>query len=98
MFTRLGQLEAKIGKRGLDFFQTHPSSESRVKVGCMCLLCYNHSTDVDNCFQLLEERIPEAHAILSSNPDCEGVQRQLEAFKETAHPMRRDKRGGFEIL
>jgi hypothetical protein len=32
MFARLGQVEAKLGKAGLDFFQTHPSSESRVKV------------------------------------------------------------------
>ena len=32
MFTRLGQVESKLGKSGLDFFQTHPSSESRVKV------------------------------------------------------------------
>ena len=32
MFTRLGQVEAKLGKSHHDFFQTHPSSESRVKV------------------------------------------------------------------
>ena len=32
MFTRLAQVESKLGKSGLDFFQTHPSSESRVKV------------------------------------------------------------------
>jgi predicted Zn-dependent protease len=32
MFSRLGQLESKMGKSGPDFFQTHPSSESRVKL------------------------------------------------------------------
>jgi predicted Zn-dependent protease len=32
MFSRLGQVESKMGKTGHDFFQTHPSSESRVKV------------------------------------------------------------------
>ncbi|KAF9552854.1 hypothetical protein CPC08DRAFT_673746 [Agrocybe pediades] len=77
MFARLGQLEAKMRGKSLDFFQTHPSSESRVK--------------------FLEERLPEAHAIVSSNPDCENVRHQLEAFRETAHPMRRTSTG-FEIL
>ncbi|KAF4622327.1 hypothetical protein D9613_009074 [Agrocybe pediades] len=77
MFARLGQLEAKMRGKSLDFFQTHPSSESRVK--------------------FLEERLPEAHAIVSSNPDCENVRHQLEAFRETAHPLRRTPTG-FEIL
>ena len=37
MFNRLAQIEAKMGKRGLDFLQTHPSSESRVKVSTCSL-------------------------------------------------------------
>lgn len=68
MFTKLGQVEAKLGKSGLDFFQTHPSSESRVK--------------------LLQEALPQGYAILAANPNCEQVRNQMEAFRESAHPLK----------
>ncbi|KDR71865.1 hypothetical protein GALMADRAFT_74786 [Galerina marginata CBS 339.88] len=77
MFSRLGRLEAKMGKSSVDFFQTHPSSESRVK--------------------FLEENLPEAYAILGSNPDCELVRQQLESFRGTARAVRANDQGGFEF-
>ncbi|KAF4622491.1 hypothetical protein D9613_009081 [Agrocybe pediades] len=67
MIARLGQLEAKMRGKSLDFFQSHPSSESRVKFLQEC------------------QRLPEAHAITSSNPDFENVRQQAETFRETAH-------------
>lgn len=32
MFDRLGRIEAKMGTTRIDFFETHPSSEKRIKV------------------------------------------------------------------
>ncbi|KAF9552863.1 hypothetical protein CPC08DRAFT_767985 [Agrocybe pediades] len=58
---------SKMRGKSLDFFQSHPSSESRVKFLQEC------------------ERLPEARAITSSNPDFENVRQQAETFRETAH-------------
>ncbi|KAF8970905.1 peptidase family M48-domain-containing protein [Flammula alnicola] len=68
MFARLGQLESKIAtKSNLDFFQTHPSSESRVKMleealpEGYAILAAN--PDCDRVRQEIESFKATAHAI-----------------------------------
>ena len=93
MFTRLGQVEAKMGKSRLDFFQTHPSSESRVKVR---RLLYHRSFLLLTCLipaQLLREALPQGYAILAANPDCELVRNEMQAFRESARPIKIDRSG-----
>lgn len=43
MFARLGQLEAKMGNSSFQFFRTHPSSESRVKVSRVYCAIHSNS-------------------------------------------------------
>jgi hypothetical protein len=98
MFSRLAQVESKLGKVGLDFFQTHPSSESRVKVR------HRHSSHLSflslTCRllpQLLKEALPQGYAILEANPDCQQVRSEMQAFRESAHPIKID-RSGIHLL
>ena len=86
MFTRLGLLESKLGKSRLDFFQTHPSSESRVKVRH---LLYHRSflSLTPPPEQLLQEALPQGYAILAANPDCEQVRNVMQAFRESVQTI-----------
>lgn len=90
MFARLAQVEAKISSKiGMDFFQTHPSSTSRVEVTDPS---FRIKAAANKCSQKLEQILPEAYTILAANPECAAIRDQLQGFKETT----RDGHGATE--
>ncbi|KAF8152548.1 peptidase family M48-domain-containing protein [Crassisporium funariophilum] len=50
-----------------------------------------------NRVKKLKKALPEGYSILAANPECAGMREQIEAFKERAHEVKFDDRGGFEL-
>ena len=86
----------QFGNSRLDFLQTHPSSDTRVKVGASR---YLGLTDTDGVPppQLLEAALPQGYAILAANPECSRVREQIEAFKATARAIKPGEDGSWEF-
>lgn len=95
MFERLGK---QLGNSRLDFLQTHPSSDTRVKVGAPQYLSAGRKlTACAPSPQLLEAALPQGYAILAANPECSHVRDQIEAFKATARAIKPGEDGNWEF-
>jgi hypothetical protein len=46
----------------------------------------------------LEEALPEGYSIMATNPECGGMRKQMQAFRETAQGIRLDDRGDIEFV
>jgi len=46
----------------------------------------------------LEEALPEGYSIMAANPECGGMRKQMQAFRETAQGIRLGDRGDIEFV
>ncbi|KAL0948029.1 hypothetical protein HGRIS_010654 [Hohenbuehelia grisea] len=88
VFRRLAELENRGRQFNVEFFRTHPLSETRVKVRSQIFLASLDDKQLTNfsisqfpVTQYLEEMLPEALGILAASPECSMMQEQLSAFR-----------------
>lgn len=84
VFTRLAQLEAKMGASGgPDFLKTHPASKRRVEVCALAAPSLHLGIHDISVSQRLKELLPQAFQIQAASPDCARIRDNLSAFQDT---------------